>query len=60
MSDEFAADGLASGEALRRAMFFGLGALAIAIVLLLAALPHLGREEASRIERARAAGEPLA
>jgi hypothetical protein len=59
LSDHFAATGLAPGDALRRAMLWGLGTLGIALVMLVGAVRHLGTEEANRLERARAAGEPV-
>jgi MFS family permease len=60
LSDHFAAGGLDPGEALQRAMLWGLTALGVALLLLLGALRHLGPEEANRLERARAAGEQIA
>jgi MFS family permease len=54
-----AGGGTEAGEALRLAMLFSLGVNALAFVLLALACRHLPREEASRLERARAAGEPV-
>ena len=50
--------GFEPGEALRTAMLFALLANALALLFLALAARHLPREEASRLERARAAGEP--
>ncbi len=58
ISDSFIQDGLEASEALRRAMLIGLGMLGVAAFCLLVASRHLPAEEASRLERARAAGEP--
>ncbi len=58
LSDQLAAGGMASGEALRASMLSGLWALAATALLLLLVLPRVARAEASRFERARAAGEP--
>jgi hypothetical protein len=59
LSPHFAATGLAPGDALRRAMLWGLGTRGIALVMLACAVRHLGTEEANRLQRARAAGEPV-
>ena len=58
ISDRFFEAGASSGEALRQAMFIGLGGFAVAAILLLVACRYASSEEASRLERARAAGEP--
>jgi len=42
---------------LRSAMLIGLSAYAFALMFLLLAMPHIGRDETSKLERARAAGE---
>jgi MFS family permease len=51
--------GLDAGEALRTAMLLSLLVNGGAIAALLVAWRHLPREEADRLERARAAGEPV-
>lgn len=58
ISDAFVAAGLDSAEALRNGMMIALVSFAIGAVFLLLAGRHVGREEVTRIERARAAGEP--
>ena len=60
LSDNFAASGVDAGEALRQSMQIGLTMLLVSAVFLGIALRYLARDEASRLERARAAGEPVA
>jgi MFS family permease len=57
LSDFFAQGGADTGAALRLAMSLGLGMLCVAIGALWLASRFLPAEEASRLERARAAGE---
>jgi len=57
LSDVFARGGADPGIALRDAMSLGLGMFAVSAVALLLASRFLPAEEASRFERARAAGE---
>jgi MFS family permease len=59
LSDTFARAGADPGAALRDAMSIGLGMFAVSAVALALAARFLPAEEASRIERARAAGEPV-
>jgi MFS family permease len=59
VSDAYVSSGLEAGEALRRAMLWGLAMLAVSVVFLVAALRHLGADENSRLGRARALGEPV-
>jgi hypothetical protein len=47
-----------SGDALRAAMLCGLSTYAVTLLCLWRASRHLEREERTRAERARAAGEP--
>ena len=58
VSDVLAATGMDAGESLRMSLLMSLGFLVVPGVFLLLLLRHLVPEEASRIERARAAGEP--
>ncbi len=60
LSDALNVGGMESGEALRMAMLSSLVLFIGAIVFLLFVLRHLVPEEASRLERARAAGEEIA
>lgn len=57
VSDSLANSGVESGEALRQAMISSLWMLALASVFILAAFRYLGSDEATRLERAKAAGE---
>lgn len=57
LSDSMASSGVESGEALRQAMIMALWMFALASVFILAAFRYLGPDEASRLERAKAAGE---
>ena len=59
LSDRFLAAGMSSAEALRLAMLWGLSSLGVAFVLLVLALRYLDSDERSRLDRARAAGEPV-
>ena len=58
LSDALEAGGQTDAEALRSAMLLALLAILAMVALLLLACRHLERDEASRLERARAAGEP--
>jgi MFS family permease len=57
VSDGITSSGADSGEALERSMIYALGMFGIASVFILGAFKFLPRDEATRIERARAAGE---
>ena len=59
VSDVLVAGGMDAGESLRAALIMSIGLLAIPAVFLTLLLRHLVPDEASRIERARAAGEPV-
>ena len=59
VSDVLVAGGMDDGESLRAALIMSIGLLAIPAVFLTLLLRHLVPDEASRIERARAAGEPV-
>ncbi len=59
VSDVLTASGMAAGESLRLSLLLSLSFLAVPGVLLVLLLRHLVPAEASRIERARAAGEPI-
>ena len=59
VSDVYIGLGWEQGDALRRAMTWGLGMLLVSMVFLLAALKYLRTEENSRLERARALGEAV-
>jgi len=59
VSDFYIAAGWDAGDALRRAMLWGLGMLLVSMVFLLAALRYLRSDEDSRLDRARAMGEPV-
>ncbi len=54
------AQSMGSGEALRSAMTWGLLMFGVSAAFLLAALRYLGRDEASRVQRAEALGESAA
>jgi len=58
LSDAFAASGMEAGEALRYGMLSALAILLLVTAALLSATRHVGRDEATRLERARALGEP--
>ena len=58
-SDLYLTAGMASGEALRSAMTIGLGAFVVSVLVLFAATRFLPRDEATRLERARALGESV-
>ena len=57
VSDGIAASGAESGDALRQAMVYALGMFGFASVFIVAALMFLPSDEATRMDRARAAGE---
>jgi MFS family permease len=59
LSDAFAASGMSPADALRQAMLWGLTPLGAAVIFLMLALRYLGSDETSRLDRARAAGEPI-
>lgn len=59
VSDVLAAGGMASGESLRLGLLLSLATLAVPAIFLVLLLKELGPAEASRLERARAVGEPL-
>ena len=59
MSDVLTAGGMASGEALRTSLMMFIGLLVIPTAFLLLLLRRLTPEEANRLERAKAAGEPV-
>jgi MFS family permease len=59
LSDSIASTGVASGDALRGGMEAGLLMMVVSLVFLIPALRFLPREEANRLERARAAGESI-
>jgi len=58
LSDMFLASGMNSADALRTAIAVSTVTLIPAIIFLFLAQKHLPKEEASRIDRARALGEP--
>lgn len=57
ISDLNFAGGMASSEALRSAMAWGLGMFGVSAAFLLGAMKYLAGDEESRLERARALGE---
>ena len=57
ISDRLAEQGADGGEALRQGLRFGLIPFGASVVLFVLASRQIGRDEASRVERARAAGE---
>lgn len=57
ISDQLASAGAESGEALGQAMTYALGMLGVASLFILAALRFLPDDQATRLDRARAAGE---
>ena len=59
VSDALTSTGLDSGEALRRAMLAAIPIYLITAISLVVASRYLAGDEASRLERARAAGEPV-
>ena len=58
VSDALAAGGMDSGLALQRSMALSLVAFVIAAVFFFIAAKNVESEESTRLERARAAGEP--
>ena len=59
VSDVLAAGGMASGESLRLGLLLSLATLVVPAIFLVRLLKELGPAEASRLERARAVGEPV-
>ena len=59
MSDIFAAGGRDGADALRLAMLSALGIFALTIFFVLMAMRYLPKDEATRLERARALGEEI-
>ena len=59
LSDLFQTGGMTSADALRTAIAVSMLTLIAALVFMVLAYRHLPRDEASRIDRARAMGEPL-
>ena len=59
LSDSFHAGGMSEGDALRTAIAVSLLTFIPALVFLVLAQKHLPRDEASRLQRARALGEPM-
>ncbi len=59
VSDSLVAGGASAGEALRQGMLFGLVPLVVSVVCLTLALRTIERDEATRLTRARTAGEVL-
>ncbi len=59
VSDVLNAAGMASGEALRTSLMISIAVLVLPTTFLLLLLRQLIPEEANRLERARAAGEPV-
>jgi MFS family permease len=60
VSDGITAQGVASGEALRQAMTYALVMLGLSSIFIVAAFKFLPNDEATRMDRAHAAGEPEA
>ncbi len=58
-SDLFHATGMNEADALRNAIAISLFTLIPALIFLILAQRHLGRDESSRLDRARALGEPV-
>ena len=59
LSDTFASTGMDSAESLRAAIAFTLLIFIATLILLTLAWKHLPKDEASRLERARALGEDV-
>jgi hypothetical protein len=59
VSDVYIRQGWEQGDALRQAMLWGLGMLLVSMGFLMWALKYLRSEEDSRLDRARAFGEPV-
>ncbi len=59
MSDMFQSSGMGDADALRSAIAVSLVTFIPALVFLVLAQKHLPRDEASRLQRARALGEPM-
>lgn len=58
-SDILHKGGMASGEALQTSMMYSLGIKAVGVTMLFIALRYLARDVATRLDRARALGEPV-
>jgi MFS family permease len=58
VSDALVAGGASPEDALRSAMLSALGIFALVTAALLAAARHVAEDERTRVDRARAAGEP--
>jgi len=59
ISDAFITAGTESGQALRQGMLWGLSMAVVSIILIFLAIINIEKDEASRLERARAAGEEI-
>jgi MFS family permease len=59
VSDIYLASGADDGQALGNAILWGCCMLGVSVVFLSAATRYLGAEEANRLDRARALGEPV-
>jgi MFS family permease len=59
VSDIYLASGVDDGQSLGRAILWGCGMLGVSLVFLAGAMRYLGDEEANRLDRARALGEPI-
>lgn len=59
ISDAFIATGTESGQALRQGMMWGLSMAVVSIILIFLAILNIEKDEASRLQRARAAGEEI-
>ncbi|THD78548.1 MAG: MFS transporter [Phenylobacterium sp.] len=59
ISDHFLAGGASPADSLRLGILWGLPMLIVAAAFLIAATFHLARDDASRLARARALGEPV-
>ena len=59
LSDLFSSQGMPEAEALRTAMACSMFIFVITIVCLIIAMRHLPSDEATRLDRARALGEPV-
>jgi len=58
VSDGIMSSGIESGEALQQSMVYALAMLGVSSTFIIAALSFLPGDEATRLDRARAAGEP--
>jgi hypothetical protein len=59
ISTQLTAQGSDPGQALKTGMMVGLAAYVLAVVFLVITSRHVESEEGSRLERARALGEPV-